>query len=112
MAAQPPPISNWVVLVPGREKRLHFSDHRIVERAITDPWTHQPKVVQSILFWVDFEDGNPVSKSFSVISQRLAGELTPYLENKRYVHFAFRFYKEAPGTVAPRLARAEPWLGR
>jgi len=33
------PIQNWVILTPGTEVRLRFSDHRIVTKLITDPLT-------------------------------------------------------------------------
>lgn len=103
------PISNWVVLEPGIPRQLHFADHRIVERRITDPISSREKTVQSLQFDVDWMDGSPVDKTFSVVSQRLAGELGPWLAGKAYRARLFTIVKEAAGTVAPRLSRVEPW---
>ena len=102
------PIQNWVILSPGVERRLRFSDHRIVTKSITDPVSRGPKTVEALEFTVTMDDGAPVSRSFSVVSQRLAGELGPYLVDRRYRYFEFTFVKDAPGAVAPRLVRAVP----
>jgi len=101
-------IENWVKLEPGVPKTLHFVDHKILTRVITDPIFKRPKRVQSIVFLVDREDGMPVEKSFSVVSERLANELKAYLEGKRYVRYEFTFIKDAPGPVAPRILRVTP----
>jgi hypothetical protein len=101
-------IENWVILAPGVERRLRFSDHRIVSKVITDPVLKSPKTVQALEFVVSMDDGKPVSKMFSVVSQKLAGELGPYLVDKRYTRYEFTFIKDAPGTVPPRLVRAVP----
>ena len=103
-----PVIQNWVILPPGVEKRLRFSDHAIVTKQITDPVTKAPKTIEALEFTVTTQDGAPVSRKFSVVSQRLAGELGPYLVDKRYTRYEFTFMKDAPGTVPPRLVRAVP----
>uniref|UniRef100_A0A6H2A6E1 Uncharacterized protein n=1 Tax=viral metagenome TaxID=1070528 RepID=A0A6H2A6E1_9ZZZZ len=103
------PISNWVLLPPGVKKVLHLTDHRVVDRVITVPETGREKSVQSLEFDVDFEDGIAVSKSFSVVSQKLAAELNPYLLGDRYKHFGFTFLKPSPGRIPPRLVLVEPW---
>jgi hypothetical protein len=56
-----PVIQNWVILPPGVEKKLRFSDHRIVSRPITDAITRAPKTVQALEFTVTMEDGSPTS---------------------------------------------------
>lgn len=109
MAEGDPPVSNWIILEPGVPKRLHFFAHGRVQRQIRDAITGVEKMVDSLYFNVDFEDGKPVSKSYSVVSQRLAAELAPYLPGKRYEHFAFTIVKGAPGMVAPRVLSVEPW---
>jgi hypothetical protein len=101
-------IENWVILAPGVERRLRFSEHRIVTKTITDPVTRGPKSVQALEFTVTMDNGVPVSKAFSIVSQRLAGEMGPYLVDQRYKRYEFTFIKDAPGTVPPRLVRAVP----
>jgi hypothetical protein len=100
--------TNWVRLEPGKPVRLHFSDHNLAQRTITDPWFKGPKSVQSIVFRVDSVDGVAVDKVFSVISDKLRGDLQGYLPDKRYVNYDFVIVKDAPGTVPPRLVTVEP----
>jgi len=102
------PISNWVVLEPGKEKRLRFSNHVIVKKRITDPITKISKEVEALEFDVTMEDGAPSTRRFSVVSQKLAGDLGPYLADRRYLRYEFTIIKEAPGTVPPRLLSARP----
>lgn len=102
------PIANFVILVPGVEKILHFSDHRIESRVITDPYTKQPKKVESLLFTVDTEDGRAVSRSYSILSQKHAAEFSGYLEGLRYRDYVFTVVKDAPGTVPPRIVSVRP----
>jgi hypothetical protein len=102
------PISNWVILQPGVQKVLRFSDHRITTTVITDPITRGSKTVEALQFSVIEEDGSPVSRSFSVISQKLAGELGPYLVGNRYLSYRFTFIKDSPGPTPPRIASVVP----
>jgi hypothetical protein len=102
------PISNWVKLTPGVPTRLHFTDHAIKPVPITDPITKYTKTVESLQMQVDKQDGSPVSKTFSVLSERLAGELGPYLPDKRYTRFEFVIVKDGPGPTPPRIAQAIP----
>jgi len=101
-------LGNWVVLHPGERKRLHFYNHAVVERVITDPVTGAQKTIRSLTMWVDEEDGVPVKKMFSVISEKLAGQLAPYLVNKNYVNYYFVIEKPAHKYAAPALAEVVP----
>lgn len=102
------PITNFVMLSPGVEKILHFSDHKIEPRVITDPFTKQPKKVESLVFTVDQEDGRAVSRSYSILSQKHAAEFSGYLEGNRYRDYVFTIVKDAPGTVPPRIVSVRP----
>jgi len=106
-----PVIENWIKLVPGVPKRLHFVNHVVEVRRIMDPVLKAAKDVQGLIFAVDREDGRPVSKTFSVLSERLAGELAGWLEGRRYLAYEFTFIKDAPGFVPPRLLAVEPYRG-
>jgi len=66
------------------------------------------KSIEALEFTVTTQDGSPVSRSLSIASQKLAGELGPYLVDKRYKNYEFTIVKDAPGAVAPRLVRAVP----
>ena len=103
-------IENWVKLEPGVRKRLHFVNHAFVDRPITDPWTKLLVVRRSLIFYVDREDGVPVSKTFSVLSEKLAGDFSGYVEEYRYRAFEFVLLKEGAGPVAPRVAEVLPYV--
>jgi len=102
------PITNFVMLSPGVQKELHFSDHKIEPRVITDPLTKAQRKVESLLFIVDVEDGRSVSRTYSILSQKHAAEFTGYLEGKRYRDYVFTVVKDAPGTVPPRIVSVRP----
>jgi len=102
------PMANWVVLKPGVPVRLHFRAHRVIERVITDPIFGVAKTVRSLMFLVDRENGAAVDKTFSVVSGKLADELSGYLEGERYRGYTFTIVKDAPGTVPPRIVETRP----
>ena len=102
------PIQNWVKLAPTVPTRLHFTAYAIVNTPITDPTTKFTKTVQSLQFQVDKQDGAPVSKTFSILSERLAAEFNPYLADNQYTRFEFVIVKDGPGPTPPRIAQAIP----
>jgi len=104
-------IENFVKLKPGVQKLLHFYDHSIVTRVLTDPVLKLEKRVQSLVFLVDREDGVEVENMYSVVSERHAAEFAGYLERKRYRDFESVVLKPAPGFVAPRIVEVRPWRG-
>jgi len=82
-------MSNYVYLTPGVPKRLHFTDDYLVERTIADKETGKPKRIKSLVFWVDEVDGEPDSRTFSILSQKLAAHFDPFLKDKRYDDYDF-----------------------
>lgn len=97
-------LGNWVILKPGVEVRLHFKDYRITPREIEDQLWKQTRTVQSLLFLVDRENGAPVDKMFSVISDRLAQEFDPYLKDGSYKDYEWTLIKGSNIMVPPRIA--------
>ena len=67
-----PILGNYVVLEPGKPKRLRLTNPRIEERIIRDPKTGRIKTVRALVFDCIEEDGRPVSKQFSTLSEKLA----------------------------------------
>jgi len=102
------PISNFVVLRPGVPVTLHFTDHRIVKRTITDPIRGVPVERESLVLYVNRENGSPVDKMYSILSQKHAAEFAGYLEGKRYLAYNFTIVKDAAGTVPPRISQVLP----
>lgn len=77
-------LQNNIILANGVPARMHFTDHEIAGRDIIDPLTQKPKTVKALIFTVDELDGNPVTASYSTISEKHASQFAPYLGDKSY----------------------------
>jgi len=82
-------LMNYVALVPGVPTRMHFTDDYEITRTIADKETGKPKPIRSLVFWVDELNGEDVARTFSILSQKLAAHLTPFLPDKRYGGYDF-----------------------
>lgn len=82
-------LMNYVALVPGVPTRMHFTDHYYIEREIADKETGKPKKIRSLVFWVDTLGGEDCARTFSILSQKLAAHMTPFLPDKEYSHYDF-----------------------
>lgn len=82
-------LMNYIALVPGVPTRMHFTDDYIIDREILDKETGKPKRIKSLVFWVDELNGEDVARTFSVLSQKLAAHMTPYLPDKGYLPYDF-----------------------
>ena len=101
-------LENWVKLVPGIEKKLRFSGGSKQARQITDATTKVQKNVNTLVLRVTMEDGQTVQKDFSITSERLAGEMSPYLDPAKLTAFEFTFLKGSVAFSAPQLVRISP----
>lgn len=77
-------LMNYVELLEGIPKKLHFTDHYYVKREIWDEEFQRMKPIESLVFWVDNEDGEPTAKTFSILSSKLAARFTPYIPGNAY----------------------------
>jgi hypothetical protein len=102
------PISNFVMLAPGIEVRLHFVDHRITPRMVRDPIRDVMVSRESLVMYVDEVNGQPVDKMYSILSQKHAAEFAGYLTNKSYLQYNFVVIKDSAGTVPPRIVSVTP----
>ena len=82
-------LANYVKLASGVPTRLHFTDHYYVKRVIADKETGKEKTVESLVFWVDALEGEPAARTFSILSQKLAAHLEPFIPHKEYSHYDF-----------------------
>ena len=82
-------LANYVRLEPGIPSRMHFTDDYKIERTIADRESGKPKTIESLVFYVDELDGEPASRTFSILSQRLAAHFEPFLPEKRYGGYDF-----------------------
>jgi len=82
-------LANYVALEPGIPTRMHFTDHYWIKREISDRDTGKTKTVESLVFYVDRLGGEPASRTFSVLSQKLAAHLEPFLKDNQYRGYEF-----------------------
>lgn len=77
-------FSNYVKLEPGIPTRMHFTDYYEVNREIQDKETGKTKRVDTKVFYVNEHDGEPASKTFSIMSQKLWAHFEPFLPDNEY----------------------------
>jgi len=82
-------LANYVRLAPGVPTRMHFTDHYLIKREIADRETGKPKTIDSLVFYVDELGGESCSRTFSILSQKLAAHVEPYLPNNEYRGYDF-----------------------
>lgn len=101
-------LMNYVILETGLPKQLHFSDHYVMERMIWDKDLGKEKPVKSHVFAVDWEDGEIVMKSFSVLSEGLSIQLAAYCPESRFRDFVFTITKTGSGFLTRYQVEATP----
>jgi len=82
-------LENYVILQPGVPGRLHFSDHIIMKRTITDPITGGPTARNVLIFEVDEFNGKPATAKYSIMAEKHAGQFAAYLDDKSYRDYDF-----------------------
>jgi hypothetical protein len=90
-------LENYVILETGVPTRLHFTDHRIERRTITDPMTGQPGSRNVLVFEVDRMDGRPVAAKYSIMAEKHAAQFEPYLKDKKYTSYEFTIVRSGEG---------------
>ena len=90
-------LENYVLLETGIPTRLHFTDHTIQRRTITDPLTGQPGSRNVLVFDVDRMDGRSVVAKYSMMSEKHAMQFEPYLKDKRYRDYEFTITRTGEG---------------
>jgi len=101
-------LMNYVELRDNVPKVLHFSDHYWVERMIWDKDLEKEKPVRSLVFAVDWEDGEVAIRTFSVLSRGLALQFEPYLQESRFRDFLFTVTKTGRGFATHYTVEAKP----
>jgi len=99
---------NWVILRPAMRVKLHFYDHALVTKTITDPVTGRTKSVQSLTMYVDLENDKKVDKMFSVISIKLAQAISAYIPDRRYRDYVFVIEKPIEKFAPPYIVEVIP----
>jgi hypothetical protein len=66
------------------------------------------KTVRTLTMFVDEEDGVKCDKVLSVVQEKLAAALAPYLPGKRYVNFTFTILRQGTGFRSEFVVGVEP----
>jgi len=90
-------LQNFVTLQEGVPAVMHFTEHVLAEREITDPLTGRPKTITVLELTVDALNGAAVNATFSVTSEKLAQALQPLLAGNAYRNFNVIVLKSGKG---------------
>lgn len=90
-------LENYVILEEGIPARLHFTDHVIQKRTITDPLTGEPATRNVLVFEVDRLNGREVFAKYSIMAEKHAGQFKPYLDKKAYRGYDFGITRTGEG---------------
>jgi len=80
-------LQNTIILQEGVPARLHFYNHHIEPRTITDATTQQGVIRNTLVMNVDRLDGRAVEAVLTTMAEGLAQQLGPYLPDKSYKNF-------------------------
>ena len=104
-------LMNYIALETDRPIKIHVTDDYVVDRSIADNVRGGLKRVKSLVFQVDELDGESVSRTFSILSDKLAAKFQPYLRDRAYRNFDFRITKTgidlATNFIVEALPRAQ-----
>ncbi len=78
------PELNYVVLLPGVPKKMHFTDHAEPETIQKDPILGISIPKRKLVFVVDAEDGRPTNKIYSTMRSKEWAFWQPFLGDKSY----------------------------
>ena len=90
-------LENYVILETGIPARLHFYDHAIQKRTITDPITGGATTRQVLVLEVDRLNGREVAAKYSTMAEKHAGQFSAYLADKSYRDYDFVITKSGEG---------------
>lgn len=90
-------LENYVLLETGVPARVHFIDHVIQRRTVTDPITGGPATRNVLVFDVDLLNGREVAAKYSIMAEKHAGQFSAYLADKSYRDFDFLITRTGEG---------------
>lgn len=105
-------LQNIVTLTQSVPARMHFTDHAIENRTITDPVTLRPSPRQVLVFEVDRLNGQVVTAKFSTMAATLADQFAAYLPDKLYRGYEFLITVRGTGFQTKYTVEKIPISGR
>ncbi len=80
-------LQNTVLLENDKPARLHFTDHLIEPRTVTERATGRPIIRETLVMNVDRLDGHAVAAVLTTMASGLADQFEPYLKDKSYRNY-------------------------
>jgi hypothetical protein len=105
-------LQNYLILQTGVPTRVHFIDHSIDTRTITDNITQRPKAVNALVFDLDRVDGVAKTGKFSTLSDKLANQFASYLKDHSYTKYEFIITQRGSGFMSSYTVQAIPLSGQ
>lgn len=102
-------LANFVELKSGVPTRMHFTDSYEITSLVWDKDFKARKPKKRLTFWVDRLGGEPAAKTFSIVSEKLASQLRPYLENEDFKNWEFTITKEGEGFATEYMVEVTPF---
>jgi len=90
-------LQNYVILDTGIPARVHFTDHVIEKRTVTDPRLGTPTTRNVLVFDVDRLNGKEVTAKYSIMAEKHAGQFEAYLSGQLYRGYDFIITKRGEG---------------
>ena len=106
------PLGNIVILTADTPERMHFTDHVIATRDITDPLTGRPGVRKVLEFNVDKLNGVAVDAKFSTMAEGLYGQFEAFLVGKLYRGYEFIVTRRGSGYRTKYTVDKLPYSGK
>jgi hypothetical protein len=91
---------------------MHFTDHHIERRTITDPNTGLPSIRNVLVFDVDRLNGASVGALFSTMAEKLAMQFEPYLADKSYSKYEVIITQSGEGFLRKWMVQFIPSVPR
>lgn len=101
-------LKNYIILQPNIPVKLHFFDHAILSKTITDNRTGKSASRETLEFDVDMADGQSVISKLSIMSQKFADQFGPYLADKSYKNYNFTITQNGSGFQTSYTVLATP----
>lgn len=101
-------LSNYITIERDQTEVLHFKGHELADRVVRDPVTGREKSVKTLIMYVDERGGAATDTVFSIISDKLATQLGPWLEGERYKRFTFAITRRGAGFLTDWEIQASP----
>ncbi len=101
-------LQNYVVLETGKPASMHFYGHEVVTKDIFDKSVGGILPKRALVMFVDELNGVGTKALFSTLSDKLANQLKPYIDDKSYPKFTFLITKIGEGWATEFQLRAVP----